>query len=461
MRGSRTKQVVLALGYTLAVAALAAPAPAGAVEVPWEVSEHHLQNGIKVLLLEDHRAPVVVFQVWYRVGSRHERQGMTGMSHLLEHMMFKGTRRFGAKVFSNLIQRNGGSHNAFTSRDYTAYFERMASDRVELAMELEADRMMNLVLDPKELELERQVVLEERRTRTEDNPLGALYEEVHATAFRLHPYRNPIIGWPADLRAITVESMRRFYRRYYHPAHATIVAVGDFKTPQMLSLIRKHFGLLQPDPAPSPPRVQEPPPRGERRVELVREARLPALMLAYRVPNYRSPSAYALDVLAEVLAGGESSRLVQRLVYREGIALGVDADNDLLAHDPSLFTLTARISRRGTPERVEKAIEEELARIAREGVGAEELSRTKRRMEAELVFAMDSHFYRAMLLGRADAAGDWRLIQSYLRRIAAVTSEDVRRAAARHLRRENRTVGILRPAPPRAARAEKKRGGHP
>ncbi|MFQ6111983.1 MAG: M16 family metallopeptidase, partial [Nitrospinota bacterium] len=258
---------------------------AWASELRWDVKEHFLPNGLKVLLLEDHRAPVLTFQVWYRVGSRDEAPGQTGLSHMLEHMMFKGTPQHGPGVFSNLVQKQGGRHNAFTSQDYTAYFENIASDRAEVALELEADRMVNLILDPEEIARERKVVMEERRSSVEDRPERELFEKVAATAFRVHPYGWPIVGRASDIKNFNREKLLSHYRKYYKPNNATAILVGDFNPAEMLKLLERYFGPIPAGPAPPKLKAVEPPQRKERRVTLRRVARLPSVVMAFHVPN--------------------------------------------------------------------------------------------------------------------------------------------------------------------------------
>src|SRR5256886_6219270 len=250
-----------------------------------------LDNGLRVLLLEDHRSPIVSFQVWYRVGSRDERRGATGIAHFLEHLMFKGTPTHGQGQFARLVEQNGGQDNAFTSQDVTSYYVNIAADKIDLVIELEADRMHNLKLDAKDIASEREVVIEERRTRTEDDPGGFLGEEVGAIAFRSHPYGPPIIGFTEDIKRITPEEIRAFYKTYYMPNNAVLVAVGDFKAPDVLAKIRAKFGRIPKGPPPPPVLAVEPPQNGERRVVVGKQAQLPIVYLRHHVPNQKSADA--------------------------------------------------------------------------------------------------------------------------------------------------------------------------
>ncbi len=320
----------------VAVASLLALIPAGqqAMAGRLTVQEFTLANGLKVLLVEEHKAPVITVQIWYKVGSRNEIMGRAGLSHMLEHMMFKGTPKYGKGEFSKIIEKNGGNDNAFTSQDYTAYFENLAADKLELALELEADRMKGLLLDDKEFQLEREVVKEERRLRVEDVPMAYLIEQMHAQAFMVHPYHWPIIGWFNDLDAMTREDLKTYYEKYYVPNNATLVIVGDVKAETALPLIRKHFeGIPQGSPPPSLS-VVEPEQKGERRIVVKRDAQLPFIYFGYKVPNFKSRDVHALAVLETILSTGKSARLYDALVYRKKQALQVGAGYSELSDRP-------------------------------------------------------------------------------------------------------------------------------
>jgi len=307
------------------------------------VFETVLPNGLKVILLENHKAPLVTFQVWYRVGSRNESWGKTGLSHMLEHMMFKGTERIGPEKFSRIIQENGGNDNAFTSHDYTAYFENLNADRVQVSIDLESDRMQNLLLREEDFRTERMVVMEERRLRTDDNPQAVLTEQIMATAFQTQPYHWPIIGWMEDIARLTLEDLMAYYKTYYIPINAFLVVVGDFRKEALLSKIETAFGSIPKGIAPNQERDIDPPQIGQRRIFVKKEAQLPFLVMGYHVPNLRDPDGYVLEVIATLLSGGKSSRLYQSLVREKRLALSVDADNSLTSRDPSVFTLSAEL----------------------------------------------------------------------------------------------------------------------
>jgi len=436
------------LGLRLLVASilLTAPLPAAAEEV----LEATLDNGLRVLLLEDHRSPVVALQLWYRVGSRDERVGLTGLSHYLEHMMFKGTPRYGPRAYSTLVEQQGGEQNAYTTQDVTVYYVNVAADKIDLILDLEADRMRQLTLDSREVEAERKVIIEERRTRSEDDPVGALTEAFHAVAFTAHPYRLPIIGFAGDIERLTAEDLRAWYDTYYQPNNAILVAVGDFQASELLEKVRARFGPIPRGSDPPPVRAAEPEQRGERRVWLRREAQLPVIFIGYPVPNHRSPDAYALDVLSVILAGGRASRLYQRLVYRERLALDAGGDYGRLSLDPESFTFYATALPGKTVEEVERALLAEVEQLQTELVGEEELQRAKNQIEAAFLFGQDSVRTRAGTLGRYELVGGWRLFQAFLPGVRAVSREDVRAAAQRYFVRDRQTTAILVPTPPGA-----------
>jgi len=426
-----------------------------------QVSEVVLPNGLKVLLLENHKAPLVSFQVWYRVGSRNEAWGKTGLSHLLEHMMFKGTNKFGPEEFSRIIQENGGNNNAFTSRDYTAYFENLRADRVDVAIELESDRMQNLLLREEDFRTERMVVMEERRLRTEDNPQAYLFEQLMATAFQIQPYHWPIIGWMGDLERLTLEDLKAYYRSYYNPTNAFIVVVGAFNQKELLEKIERAFGSI-PKGIPPPQEVGlEMPQVGERRITVKKEAQLPSIVMGYHVPNLRNPDSYVLEVIATLLSGGKSSRLYQSLVRDKRLAFGIDADHSFLSKDPGLFYISADILPNKEVIDVEKAIDYEIERLQNERVSDRELEKAKNQLEAAFVFGQDSMFNQARLLASFEIATSWRAIDDYLPAISRVTAEDIHRVAKRYLVPDNRTVGILLPLPPKVERPLSGGDGHP
>jgi zinc protease len=400
-----------------------------------------------VLLLEEHKAPVAVFQIWYKVGSMYEPYDKAGISHMLEHMMFKGTRKHGPKTFSQLVQRYGGSDNAFTSQDYTAFFQTFSSDRIGLSLELESDRMVNLTLDNKEFLSERDVVAEERRMRTDSDPESALGEETQATAFEVHPYHWPIIGWMETIKNFTVDDARRHYKTFYEPNNATIVIVGDIDADKMIGEIRKYFGGIPKGPIPPQVTLKEPGQKGERRVYLKKEAQLPTVYIAYHTPNQDSPDTYALDVLETIFSGGRSSRLYKGLVYEKQIAQYAGAGYSSVSKDPELMTFYAGVMPGKTAEEVEAALYGEMDKLKAEPVPDKELQKAKNQIESSFIMGQDSNFNRAMMLGRYESVSSWHLLDTYLDGIKAVTAGDVMRVAKEYLVPDGRTVGILVPLP--------------
>jgi zinc protease len=419
-----------------------------------EPKEFTLSNDMKVILVEVPKAPVATVQVWYKVGSRNEVMGRAGLSHMLEHMMFKGTAKYPKGTFSRLIRKNGGMDNAFTSQDFTAYFENLAADRVTLALELEADRMQGLILDANEFRTEREVVKEERRLRNEDDPQGALVEALFAQAFMSHPYHWPVIGWFSDLDAMNLEDLQRHYDTYYSPNNATLLVVGDIKADSLLPVIARLFEPIPKGPSPKALAVVEGPQRGERRFLLKREAQVPFVMMGYRVPNYSSDDSYALNVLESILSRGKSARLYQSLVYEQKTALAVGADYGLMQADPGLFYFYAVVKPGEKVEAVEEAVLREIQRLQTDPPSELELQRAKNQIEAAHIFEQDSNFRQAMLLGEAETIGaGWRKVSQFVERTRAVTAQDVQRVASQYLAADLRTTGTLIPVPPQTQSA--------
>jgi zinc protease len=411
------------------------------------VYEKVLDNGLKVILLENHKAPVITFQVWYRVGSRNEQWGKTGLSHMLEHMMFKGTKKIGPEEFSRIIQENGGNDNAFTSNDYTAYFENISSDRAQVPISLESDRMQDLVLREKDFGTERMVVMEERRLRTDDDPQSYLEEQLNAAAFQISPYHWPIIGWMEDIKRFTLEDVKAYYHTYYNPSNSFLVVVGDFKRDELLPEIEKYFGSVPKGTAPDQKRDEDGPQLGERKLFVKKEAQLPYIVMGYHVPNLTNPDSYVLEVIAEILSSGKSSRLYRELVHDKQLVLDVDADNPLLSRDPDLFSLSAEPLPGKDVTEIEKALDKEIERLQNEPVNAHELQKAKNQIEASFIYGQDSLFYQAMLLAHYEIDLNWKAIDDYLPSIRKVTRQDIMRVAKKYLISDNRTVGILIPLP--------------
>jgi zinc protease len=400
-----------------------------------------LSNGLVVLTKEVHTSPIVTSMIWYRVGSRNEELGQTGKSHFLEHMLFKGTERFKKGEIDLLTLKNGGGNNAFTSHDFTAYYFNFASDRWEIALEIEADRMVNCKFDPEEFEAEKKVVIEELKTGL-DSPWGLLLQDEEATAFKVHPYRNPIVGWLPDVERATVGEQQAYYRRFYHPNNAILVITGDFETEDVLKKVDRAFGSISAGPQPSPMHLQEPPQRGERRLVVRWRSKVPRLAIAYHAPQIAGPDTYALQLLAVVLAEGKASRLYQRMVEREQTVTFVSAEYGE-SKDPTLFHIRAEARGEHSIDAIEASIHNELASISRNGVTARELDRAKHQIEAHFILSRERTLDQAILFGQIETLYGLEYIDSYLPRINAVSIADVSDVCSRYLNENNRTVGQL------------------
>ncbi|MBI4767704.1 MAG: insulinase family protein [Deltaproteobacteria bacterium] len=410
-----------------------------------QVTETRLANGLQVLMLPNSKAPVVSVQVWYKVGSGNEALGHSGLAHLTEHLMFRGTKKYGPKQFSRIVQKNGGQDNAFTGRDYTAYFENLASDRLAIALDLESDRMTGLLVDEEKFFTEKKVVQEERRLRIKDDPSASLFEEVMAAAFKSHPYKRPITGWMEDLESLNHSDFLSFYGKYYQPANATLIVAGDYDKGTLLPLIEKTFGRIPKGESLPPVTIKEPPQEAEKRVILRREAQLPFVVLAYHVPSFPHPDSFSLEVMSQILAGGKSSRLHEKIVYQEQKALDAGADYAFSSKDPFLFFLYAQAMPGQTPELIEERLVQELEDWEKTPPIPEELERAKNQIEAAFIFAQDSIFYQANLLGRYQTLGNWKDLNKFLPGIRAVQQSDLLRVYRTYFQGRNKTVGVLIP----------------
>ncbi len=410
-----------------------------------QVTETRLPNGLRVLLLPNRKAPVVSVQVWYKVGSGSESPGQSGLAHLTEHLMFRGTEKYGPKQFSRLVQKNGGQDNAFTGRDYTAYFENMASNRLEIALNLESDRMTGLMVDDVNFYTERKVVQEERRLRIKDDPSASLFEEVIGTAFNSHPYQRPITGWMEDLEGLLPSDFLSFYRKYYQPANATLIVAGDIDKDSLLPLVEKTFGRIPKGEDLRPVTIKEPSQETDKRVVLRREAQLPFVVLAYHVPSFPHPDSFALEVMSQILAGGKSSRMHEKIVYQEQKALDAGADYAFSSRDPFLFFFYAQAMPGHTPDQIEKRLFQELEDWEKVPPTQEEIKRAKNQIEAAFIFAQDSIFYQANLLGKYQTLGNWKDLNAFLPGIRTVQQSDLLRVYQTYFKDRNKTVGILIP----------------
>jgi zinc protease len=422
-----------------------------------QTTEFKLSNGLKIIVREDHRSPVVVSQVWYRAGSLDEVNGKTGVAHVLEHMMFKGTKKIKAGEFSRLIAKAGGKENAFTGADYTCYFQQLEKSKLELSFELEADRMQNLNLSKEEFEKEIKVVMEERRWRTEDKPTSQVKEEFQSTLFKSHPYSRPVVGWMNDLENMTVEDAREWYKNWYAPNNATLVVVGDIYAKDVLNLAKKYFEKIPARKIPERKPQVEPKQNGERRSYVKAPSELSYILMGYPVPTLNGQNEndtnswepYALEVLSNILAGNSSSRLNQNIVRNQHLAISVSAGYDSTSRGRiSVFELE------GTPNDfkkisdLENALLQEIEKIKKDGVTQEELDRVKATVIASDVYQKDSMFGMAMEIGQLETMGySFHLSDGYIEKINSVTSEQIKNVATKYLTRDNLSVVILDPQP--------------
>ena len=419
----------LTLGAVLA-AALAQPALAN----PFETT---LANGMKLIVKEDRRAPSVVHMVWYRAGAMDEPDGVSGVAHVLEHMMFKGTKEVGPGEFNKRVAALGGRDNAFTGKDYTAYFQQVPPAHLSAMMALEADRMQNLVLTDEEFARELEVVKEERRLRTDDQPRALVFEQLMATAYQAHPYRRPVIGWMTDLEAMQPEDARAWYRRWYAPNNAYLVVVGDVDHREVFRQAEQHYGAIRARELPARRPSAEPAQRGPRAAVVKAPAELPYVAMAWHVPALRDPEhdreAYALDVLAAVLDGYDGARLTRNLVRDRQIAVSAGASYDTGNRGPALFHLHGVPAAGTTPDALAAALRAELQRIRDEGISAQELARVKTQAIAAQVYKRDSLMGQAMEIGYLESAGmSWRDEKRLLDGLRAVTAEEVQAVAKRY-----------------------------
>jgi zinc protease len=457
---------LVAVAASALLLAVPAPATSPGAALTAGIQETVLPNGLKVVTKEVRSAPVVSFSVWYRVGSRNEHTGITGVSHLLEHMMFKGTRRYRVGEIARTLFLNGAASNASTYYDWTNYYATVASDRLELVMQIEADRMVGSRIDKADLDAEMTVVRSELEGG-ENSPARLLFRAVASTAFQAHPYRWPVIGWRSDVENVPRDAIYRYYRAHYGPNNATVVIVGDFDTRQALALVRKHFGTLPRIPASPAVYTTEPPQRGERRVVVRQAGSLPMAMVAYKAPASTHPDFYALDVLAMVLGEGRTSRLYQGLVEKQ-IASQTHAGAPSL-RDPFLFYLSATARPGTTAEQLEAALGAEVERVRTEPITPQELARAQNRAEADFVFQTASVTAQARQIGYWAMIDDWRYLTTYLDRIRALTAADIQAVAQKYLVADTRTVGHFVPTegggpagpPPKeaSARVEKAKQG--
>jgi zinc protease len=448
-----TIAVAAALLATLgAPAQAAAPMKSSTLPGADQIVTRTLPNGMKLVVWPDKDIPNVAMYTWYRVGSRNERPGITGISHFFEHMMFNGTKTRPPGVFDQIMEANGGRNNAYTSSDVTVYQNWFPKTATPLVFDLEADRMRNLDFDPKKVESERGVVYSERRSSIDNDNFGTLVEQMQATAFVAHPYQIPTIGWPSDIEGWKVEDLQAYYRQYYAPNNAVMFVVGDVDPVAVFKLADEHLASLAAQAPPPPVTTVEPPQLGERRITIEREAQTPLLAMAWHAAAAPDRVSRVMEVLLSILGDGDSSRLYRRLVDRDQAAVDVGTALDQ-GFDPGLAWIYAVVPPGGDVARTEKLVDEEIARIAKDGPTPAELAKARNQALAAFWRGLETISGKAQALGTYEVFhGDYRKLFDAPAQYESITAEDVKKAAAAVMRPENRTVGTL--VPPRPAQAQ-------
>jgi zinc protease len=415
-----------------------------------DIHEYHLKNGLTVLVEEDHRAPIVISEIWYKVGSSYEPNGITGISHALEHMMFRGTKKFGPGVLEKIVSENGGKQNAFTDSDFTAYYQKFSADKLAISFELEADRMRNLLLRPQDFLKEIQVVMEERRMRVDDNPQEILLERLNAAAFVASPYHHPVIGWKNDLQNMTVEDLRKWYETWYAPNNAILVVVGDVKPNLVYQLAQTYFSNLKSITLPKIKPEKDLPPLGEKRLIIHTPAQLPWLVMAYPVPvikqGLNSQDPYVLHLIATLLSGGNSARFAKNLVRDQQIAADANAFYNPINRLDSLFLLQATPTSGHSLSELESSLLKQIKQIQTFSVNTEELARAKAQIAAEKIYREDSITAKANELGSLAAINlPWQIERDYLKHINAITPRQIQAVANKYLLASHLTIAYLLP----------------
>jgi len=413
--------------------------------------EYQLSNGLKLIVREDHRAPTVAHMVWYRAGSMDEINGRTGVAHVLEHMMFKGTDKVKAGEFSRLVAAVGGRENAFTSRDYTAYFQQVEKSKLDDVIKLEADRMSNLNFDDAEFLKEIQVVMEERRLRTEDNPGSLLNESLMATAFMSSPYRHPVVGWMNDLQNMTASDARDWYRSWYAPNNATVVIAGDVDPAQVLRTVENYYGSKAMLQLPVRKPQIEPQQKGVKQVQVKAPADSAQLTMAWKVPRLEpgkldDVEPYALELLTAVLDGYDNARLNRVLVKQEKVVNDVGVGYDMISRGPELFLISTTMAKGKTVDQAQASIRKALNELKKKGILESELKRIKVRILSEQIYKRDSIFGQAMEIGSTEMAGfSWKDIDYMLEKMQSITPDEVQAVAKKYLVDDGLTIAVLEP----------------
>lgn len=409
-----------------------------------QMKQHVLENGMKILIHEDHDVPNVAMYLFFRIGSRNERPGTTGIAHFFEHMMFNGAEKYGPKQFDIEMEKAGGRNNAYTTNDVTVYTDFFPNTALDLMFDMEADRIAHLAFDPKIVESERGVVYNERRLSVDNNPGGVLYEQLSATAFIAHPYQWPVVGWASDIENWKREDLESYYRMGYAPNNCTVVVSGDVTEAQVMALAKKHFEPIPSQAAPPPVTTKEPPQNGERRVVVYKEAQLPVQMFAWHVPETNNADTAPLEVLGTLLSQGRSSRLYKRMVDGQ-LALQARCGGDE-SFDPALFTCIVAPRSGVEPETSERALLEEIEKLRTVPVEARELRKAKNQILADYFRELKTIANKANFIGNFETFhGSWNKMNDYAGTIEAVSPEDLKRVAEKYLNSRNRTVATLIP----------------
>ncbi len=416
------------------------------------VHQFKLKNGLTLIVKQDNRAPVVVTQVWYRVGSSYEYGGITGISHVLEHMMFRGSKKHAPGEFSRIIADNGGIENAFTYYDYTAYYQILAADKLPISFKLEADRMKNLTLDPKIFDKEIQVVMEERRMRVEDNPQSLTRERFLAAAHVKNPYHHPVIGWMNDLQHLNVNDLRKWYQQWYVPNNAIVVVVGDVKPKKVLALAKKYFGPLTSEKLPEIKPQKAVKPIGERHVLVEAPARVAWLIMGYNVPSLTTAKhewkPYALSVIAGILDGGNSSRIPRELIRGQQVAASAGVSYSIDSRLSSLFVFGGNPAKDHDVAQLQQAFMQQIKQLKDKPVTKQELERVKAQVIAGKIYQKDSLSSQANEIGSLESVGlSWKVGDEFVKRIEAITPEQIQQVAREYFVPKRLTVAQLKPLP--------------
>jgi zinc protease len=409
------------------------------------VKAHTLENGMTVIVHEDHDLPNVALYFFFKIGSRNERPGTTGLSHFFEHMMFNGAKKYGPKQFDVQMEKSGGANNAYTTQDVTVYTDWFAKSAMDLIFDMESDRIASLAIDPKIVESERGVVYSERRLRTDNSNFGALNEQVNAAAFTAHPYGWPVVGWPSDIEGWTLDDLKAHFKMGYAPNNCVVVIAGDVTDSEAMAMVKKYLAPIPKQEPPPPVRTVEPEQKGERRVVVEKAAQAPLWMASYHAVRSRDADYWPLEALGRVLATGRSSRLHRRLVEKEQLALNVRAGTGE-SMDPGTFDVTMQLRPGVDVAKAEAALDEELARVAKDGIEERELEKTRNQMRTELFRELST------IAGKANLLGRWEVFYGGHEKLAGadgilqgLTVDQVKSVAAKYVKKSNRTVGVLVP----------------